>query len=80
MHSNLTSLSATDVAVPGLVPQARDSIRSVVNGIAHEIDLVDVIEVLCIPLFLYLVHGLIEMAKNHVEPQRTLLRPRSTRR
>jgi hypothetical protein len=60
-------------------PHAVRRIESMVTGVAHEIELVDVVEFLVLPMIVYAAHRLDEMTKNYVEPERTLLRPRITR-
>ena len=55
-------------------------IGSMVTQVAHELDLVDVIEILGFPLVLYIAHRLDDTARNHMDPNRTLLRPRAVRR
>ena len=51
-------------------------VTSVLTDLAHQLTPVDVAELVALPLGLYAVHRLQETVKNHMEPERTLLRPR----
>jgi hypothetical protein len=60
--------------------RAGGRIGAMVGGVAHERELVDVIEIVGFPLILYVAHLVDDTAKNCIEPNRTLLRPRLARR
>jgi hypothetical protein len=52
---------------------------SLAQGVAGQLDLVDVILIVGAPLVAFVVHGFSDLMNNYVEPERALLRSRSTR-
>jgi hypothetical protein len=54
-------------------------LNSMAKGVAGGLDLVDVILIVGPPMVAAVMHGFSELMNNHVEPERTLLRPRRTR-
>ena len=59
--------------------RAARRVGSMVTGVVRDVDVVDVIEIVGVPLAIYVAHRLQDVAKNYVEPERTLLRPRERR-
>ena len=55
------------------------SVGTFVTGVARQLSLVDVVEILVLPTLVYVVRRLNNLVKNYVEPERTLLRPRAPR-
>jgi hypothetical protein len=59
--------------------QVGGRIGSVVTSLTREVDVVDVVEIVGLPLIMHVSHRLQDMAKNYMEPERALLRPRAPR-
>jgi hypothetical protein len=52
---------------------------SFITGVAHQLEAVDVIDIVAVPLVFYIGHRLHDVVLNYMEPERTLLRPLAPR-